>query len=64
MMDWNEGWGMGSWGMGGWLFMGLGMILFWGLVAFGLVMLLLALKLVPAAGSSVVERAREAGEAV
>ena len=30
----------------------------------GLVMLLLALKLVPAAGSSVVERAREAGEAV
>ena len=40
MMDWNDGWGMGSWGMGGWLFLGLGMILFWGLVAYGLVTLL------------------------
>lgn len=39
-MDWNDGWGMGGWGMGGWLFMGLGMVLFWGLVAYGLVMLL------------------------
>ncbi len=40
MMDWNNGWGMGGWGMGGWLFMGLGVILFWGVVIYGLITLL------------------------
>lgn len=37
MMGW---YGSGTWGLGSWLGMGLGMVLFWGLVIFGLVALL------------------------
>ncbi len=33
------GWGIG-WGMGGWALMGLAMVIFWGAVAFGIVVLL------------------------
>lgn len=37
MMGWNDGWGVGSW-----LGMGLGMVLFWGLVIVAIVAILRA----------------------
>lgn len=34
------GWGNYGWGAGAWILMGVGMLLFWAIVAFGIVMLI------------------------